>query len=365
MKKRRLIKKGNHGITLIALVITIIVLLLLAGVAIVSLTGENGVLTRASKSKTETEIAEVIEGARVDILGVQAEKEGNITEEEVDSILQPKYGTLSGEGEEKTLTTSKGYQIKVTEIYNGPFKEEFPNYDENTLKIGKAINTNKYGWKVIDYTVKEAETGGWRLFYQDKVCTYLISDKLRGKYKPSDEYTSYTDGSYVSTIGQRLNSQLLNAGTFFTDTNTNTNIRTTAWLTDTSDTSMWNEYKNADAVFAIGSPTAELFAASYNNRSNKSNTITLNVETYGYTENTESGWLGVNENYGIYNKSSSYTSIWWIASPHNDYTGKAEMAVLSEQGKFSRQTETNSFYVRPIVCIPTSVFNSNYTLQDA
>lgn len=188
---------------------------------------------------------------------------------------------------------------------------------------------------------------------------------MRGKYKPSDEYTSYTDGSYVSTIGQRLNSQLLNAGTFFTDTNTNTNIRTTAWLTDTSDTSMWNEYKNADAVFAIGSPTAELFAASYNNRSNKSNTITLNVETYGYTENTESGWLGVNENYGIYNKSSSYSSVWWIASPHNDYTGKAEMTIFSERGKFSRQTETNSFYVRPIVCIPTSVFNSNYTLQDA
>ena len=53
MKKRRLIKKGNHGITLIALVITIIVLLILAGVAIATLTGENGVLTRASKTKTE------------------------------------------------------------------------------------------------------------------------------------------------------------------------------------------------------------------------------------------------------------------------------------------------------------------------
>ena len=37
----------------------------------------------------------------------------------------------------------------------------------------------------------------------------------------------------------------------FTETNTNGNIRTTAWLTDTSETSMWNVYKNDDALFAI------------------------------------------------------------------------------------------------------------------
>lgn len=43
--------KNNKGITLIALVITIIVLLILAGVAIAMLTGDNGILTRASDSK--------------------------------------------------------------------------------------------------------------------------------------------------------------------------------------------------------------------------------------------------------------------------------------------------------------------------
>ena len=39
--------KKVEGITLIALVITIIVLLILAGVTIASLSGENGILTRA------------------------------------------------------------------------------------------------------------------------------------------------------------------------------------------------------------------------------------------------------------------------------------------------------------------------------
>ena len=42
--------KENKGITLIALVITIIVLLILAGVAIAMLSGDNGILTQASKS---------------------------------------------------------------------------------------------------------------------------------------------------------------------------------------------------------------------------------------------------------------------------------------------------------------------------
>ena len=42
--------KGNKGITLIALVITIIVLLILAAVSIAMLTGENSILNRASES---------------------------------------------------------------------------------------------------------------------------------------------------------------------------------------------------------------------------------------------------------------------------------------------------------------------------
>ena len=50
-------KKYQKGITLIALVITIIVLVILAGVTISALSGDNGILTNASKSKIETENA--------------------------------------------------------------------------------------------------------------------------------------------------------------------------------------------------------------------------------------------------------------------------------------------------------------------
>lgn len=62
MKKQILTnQKENRGITLIALVITVIVLLILAGISIATLTGENGILTKANDAKTETRGASVEE----------------------------------------------------------------------------------------------------------------------------------------------------------------------------------------------------------------------------------------------------------------------------------------------------------------
>ena len=53
--------KNTKGITLIALVVTIIVLLILAGVSIAMLTGNNGVLTQAKSAKENTRVGEVQE----------------------------------------------------------------------------------------------------------------------------------------------------------------------------------------------------------------------------------------------------------------------------------------------------------------
>ncbi len=54
-------KKKERGITLIALVVTIVVLLILAGVSISMLTGENGIIKQAQNSKDATEQARVEE----------------------------------------------------------------------------------------------------------------------------------------------------------------------------------------------------------------------------------------------------------------------------------------------------------------
>lgn len=105
-----------------------------------------------------------------------------------------------------------------------------------------------------------------------------------------------------------------------------------------------------------GSPTAELFAASYNN-TGKSNTITLGLGTYGYTQNTSNNWLKPEDNHGIYNKSTS--SSWWLASPGSH--GRNGLDVGGYGGYFgSYNVDSGSIAVRPLVCIPTSVFNNKY-----
>ena len=63
--------RNQKGVTLIALVITIIVLLILAGVSIAMLTGDNGILTQANKSQVSTIEGNVKEAVR---LAVQAAK---------------------------------------------------------------------------------------------------------------------------------------------------------------------------------------------------------------------------------------------------------------------------------------------------
>ena len=53
MKKTKEARR-NKGITLIALVITIIILLILAGISIATLTGDNGIITSVKTAKINT-----------------------------------------------------------------------------------------------------------------------------------------------------------------------------------------------------------------------------------------------------------------------------------------------------------------------
>ena len=65
--------RNQRGITLIALVITIIVLLILAGVSIAMLTGNNGVLTKATQADTSTEKAEIADKVNMAIQAAYAD----------------------------------------------------------------------------------------------------------------------------------------------------------------------------------------------------------------------------------------------------------------------------------------------------
>ncbi len=158
------------GITLISLVVTIIVLLLLAGISVQMLTGNNGILIRAGQSKNETKEAELIEEAKLDIMNYQISKSKvDLTEKKLDKILAQYGEVITGEGNTKVLKTSDGnLQIPISKIYNGNLK---------TSTISESDEVDYYG-EVIDYDVDLGiDIDGnsqydWKIFYNDGTNIY-------------------------------------------------------------------------------------------------------------------------------------------------------------------------------------------------
>ena len=85
-------RKEEKGITLIALVITIIVLLILAGVAISMLSGENGILRQAAKSKMQTEEKSNREKIQIAALGAMTNTNHKIDEGTLNEELKKVIG---------------------------------------------------------------------------------------------------------------------------------------------------------------------------------------------------------------------------------------------------------------------------------
>ena len=117
MKGEKVKNMRNKGITLIALVITIIVLLILAAVSIATLTGENGILTRANESKTETEIGEEEEAIKLAYNGVMADNLGDgVTAEQLENELQANGYNATATGENPIVITFGAPSNRVYEI---------------------------------------------------------------------------------------------------------------------------------------------------------------------------------------------------------------------------------------------------------
>ena len=89
-------KEAQKGITLIALVITIIVLLILAGVSIAMLTGQNGILTQAQNAKTTNESKSAEEKVKLAVMGARAD-DGTLTVGKLRTELANYGGTVEGD----------------------------------------------------------------------------------------------------------------------------------------------------------------------------------------------------------------------------------------------------------------------------
>ena len=212
--------RREKGITLIALVITIIVLLILAGVTIATLTGDNGILTKANEAKTitnEKDEEEQIEIGYTEYLMADqtGEKvnfevsEAAVTGKEGDWIIRfNKTGKeYYFDGETITKATWKQEEDTITNIETkqtlkvGDYVDYDPTLEANASDLTYTSKTDKTGadsdQEFNAETYKNAEYG-WRILGVSKGKLRLISGEFVGA-------GNYTNGSrtYYTLKGQK------------------------------------------------------------------------------------------------------------------------------------------------------------------
>ncbi len=130
------VREGN-GITLIALVITVIVLLILSGVTIVALSGDNGILQRAVEAEEQTEKAEKEEKEKLgDMEDAINEYSTGIT---VEQVTDENPGVLEGTGTDDdpyTINSIEDLVFFAHDVTNGN------NYEGKYVNLGLSLDFN-------------------------------------------------------------------------------------------------------------------------------------------------------------------------------------------------------------------------------
>ena len=215
---------GKNGITLIALVITIIVLLILAGVTIATLTGDNGILTKAQSTKEKNAQKTVEEQIN---LAVQASRinEGLVIDKDIleQELTNNGIEITKSENDELPWTVKKdGYVYTISE--NGEVKE----------KEGIAITTG-------DIEILKGSTEG------KKVSAQILSGETGTiKWEHTGNITlSATEGNEVTV-----------------NVNSNANAGDIATITARIDGKTYQDSINVKIVTQVTSVTAEKIEVS-------------------------------------------------------------------------------------------------------
>ena len=147
-------KEAQKGITLIALVITIIVLLILAGVSIAMLTGQNGILTQANNAKNETELASAKEKVELAVIGaISQTRDGTLTVGKLRTELANYGGTVEGDTFPVTATVDgKSFTVDANGNVTSAGSSAVPNPPAPTENgtLGKVTGSEKTNTTVKD-----------------------------------------------------------------------------------------------------------------------------------------------------------------------------------------------------------------------
>ena len=113
MRKLEREKSTNKGITLIALVVTIIILLILAGVTLVSLTGEKGLIKEARTAKELSEKAALEEQVELAIIKAEQKHRNPGIDDVIQEIINNKVISNADQVNKDTgaIRTDAGYEI--------------------------------------------------------------------------------------------------------------------------------------------------------------------------------------------------------------------------------------------------------------
>ncbi len=331
----------EKGITLIALVITIIVLLILAGVAIATLTGDNGILTKAVNAKDKTGRAEVIENAKLDILAIQSDKEGKLTTGDLKGVLDKYFKDVPEEIAAEDIATmelktkDEKYTVKVSEIYNGSLSDM---KTVTELKVGDYV---KYGDKLTSQTYVTNSNGepdtGYETSQTFNTNTATLWRVINKKANGDVEIVAVNNTlSSDGTTGLYLKSQngFLNAETILDNlcsklysnpaygTARSINVDDINNLTGFNpETSEWGDKEyylnNRTKTYTSGGPFWDKNTNTFRNATTE-NPITIDNTYYYYT---------VNENIPLYDtlieesktytgeyKEENYPMFYWLAS---------------------------------------------------
>ncbi len=211
--------RNKKGITLIALVITIIVLLILAAITIATLTGKNGILANAQRAKEENSHAQVKEqiqiavieyniqkkksqkstySSSIDYLGKNGYLTGYDEKNVLDSYVIPKdklNGASLGKGTDKT--TGNVYVIEKENLVTGSTEKIASLETINTLEVAEE-STELYSWVLRYYKTETVSR------------TLLDLSTITQTSKNPDDSTFSTDATpiyaklYSNDIGKTL-----------------------------------------------------------------------------------------------------------------------------------------------------------------
>ena len=186
-------KRENRGITLIALIVTIIVLLILAGVTIATLTGDNGILTKAQEAKDKTEQAEKDE--KSDLAEIEDLMNESLNGIHVEKVTDQNPGVLEIDEENENIYIINSIEDLVFFAYdvtNGN------NYEDKTIELGLSLDFNSTKSYVDPFRTDYTEYG-----YNGQLKTLLTTGE---GFLPIGALTDSTTQNFYGTFDGKGNS---------------------------------------------------------------------------------------------------------------------------------------------------------------